>query len=126
MFQSLVTVLFVVSTAQAGLINSAILVEPGEPGTLLEGPASKAAVIGPDGSTITAAGQAGAILAPPRPGGVITAAIQPGLVATTYPIAAPIAYATAPLAIAAPIPLGPDAVIAGPSGFISTGKGLYL
>lgn len=53
-----------------GLGGAATLVGPGNPGALIRGPAAEASLLGPDGSHIAAAGQAGAVAAAPIPGGM--------------------------------------------------------
>lgn len=80
----------------------ATLVGPSNPGALVQGPSAQAALVGPDGSNIVAAGQAGAIAASPIPGGktggkkrakkktdgffagVVSAGVAPGAIAVGH------------------------------------------
>ncbi|XP_030749872.1 uncharacterized protein LOC115877722 [Sitophilus oryzae] len=80
---SMIVALLVVCAAastQALWGRSAALVGPGTPGALIQGPAAEGELWGPDGSRIAAAGQAGAIAAPPLPGGVVRASVVPGVI----------------------------------------------
>ncbi|XP_060517821.1 uncharacterized protein LOC132696800 [Cylas formicarius] len=64
-----------------GLGGRATLVGPGNPGALIKGPAAEGVLLGPDGSHIAAAAQAGIVDAAPIPGGVVSAAVAPGRIA---------------------------------------------
>lgn len=63
-----------VCVSQASVIGATI-VGPPAPGVLIRGPVVRSSVLGPDGSAILAAAQAGAVAAPPIAGGVVRAAV---------------------------------------------------
>ncbi|KAJ8977771.1 hypothetical protein NQ317_001682 [Molorchus minor] len=91
-----------VAVAHAGHLGVG-LVGPSTHGVVIQGPGAKAALVGPDGSHISAAVAGGTIVAPPKSGGGIVAAAAPGYVAAAVPLAA--AYPVAPIGIHAGIGL---------------------
>ncbi|XP_060530725.1 uncharacterized protein LOC132704623 [Cylas formicarius] len=67
-------------------LGNTALVGPGEPGTLLKGPRSKATVKGADGTFIIGGGDTGAVASGPKAGGVVGAAEESaGLIALESP-----------------------------------------
>ncbi|KAK5643140.1 hypothetical protein RI129_006985 [Pyrocoelia pectoralis] len=62
-----------VAVANAGIIPGAI-VETIDGGAVIQGPSSRTAVHGPDGSVIAADAPGGAVIAGPKSGGVVAAA----------------------------------------------------
>lgn len=55
------------AAVQAGHLGVG-LIGPSEHGTVIQGPGSKAALVGPDGSHISAAVDGGTVVAPPKAG----------------------------------------------------------
>lgn len=99
------------------------MVGPSKPGVVLEGPSTKAALIGPDGSHISAGFKGGVVVAPPQHTGAISASVAPGYVAHGYAHAAPAVY-SAPAAYS--IPVAVPVAHAGYKGYhpLAPGSGL--
>lgn len=123
-FQIVVLCLAIASSSAAPSLllgGAATLIAPGAPGAVIKGPAAQSTAVGPDGSVVAGAADAGAVIAAPKPGGAISAAVAPGGIAIGVPgLIAPAAH----LGLGLPLAGG---IIAGPAGaIVSHGLGAGL